>query len=442
IKAAQRHKNLDALLNLAVEYERHCDAQHLAATLTGFLFWLENPHSPELDLQPVVTSGDAVHVLTYHKAKGLEWPVVVAADLHFSWPTRLWDVRIERDGTPFDIERPLAGRQIRYWPNVFGKHSKGIPALDALCESAEARACEAQGEREIRRLAYVGLTRARDALVLAVPDRDPKPESWIRTFRCAELLPSGERLELEGGTTIPTRAERLDGDGDGAAPAPFEPRRLPERAPANAPREAVYPSGLPPLDEARIAERIDLGARIPLHGDDMTAIGTALHAAIAAHLVNPDRSDAPERVRRLLAAAGMDGFVDAGQVLAAAERFRAAVEKRFAPRRIRVEYPIVHALADGRVVRGSIDVLLETEDGLVVIDHKSSPRPRSEWDEDALEHSGQLDAYQRALEAAGLSVAGCWIHFPVSGGLLRVAVGPDGGSARLSAASQPDLFAD
>src|SRR5690606_25455180 len=128
-------------------------------------------------------------------------------------------------------------------------------------------------------------------------------------------------------------------------------------------------------------------------------------------------------------------------VLAAAERFRAAVAKRFAPRRIHVEYPIVHVLADGRVVRGAIDVLLETEDGVVVIDHKSSPRPRSEWNEDALEHSGQLDAYRRAPAAAGLPVAGCWIHFPVSGGLLRVDVGQERPpSVDLSAASQPDLF--
>src|SRR5690606_6906248 len=97
IKAAQRQKNLDALLDLAVEYERHCDAQHLAATLTGFLFWLKHPRSPELELQPVVTSGDAVHVLTYHKSKGLEWPVVVAVDLHYAWRPRLWDVRVERE---------------------------------------------------------------------------------------------------------------------------------------------------------------------------------------------------------------------------------------------------------------------------------------------------------------------------------------------------------
>ncbi|HEX6993439.1 MAG TPA: UvrD-helicase domain-containing protein [Gammaproteobacteria bacterium] len=441
IKAAQRHKNLDALLDLAVEYERHCDAQHLAATLTGFLFWLENPHSPELDLQPVVTSGDAVHVLTYHKAKGLEWPVVVAADLHFTWPTRLWDVRIERDGTPFDVERPLAGRLIRYWPNVFGKHSTGMPVLDALCESAEARACNAQSERENRRLAYVGLTRARDALVLAVPGRDAKQDAWIRTFHCAELLPAGDRLDLGGGKTIPTRAEVLDDDAEGAEPRPFAPRRLPERAPADAPREGVYPSGLPPLERAHVAERIDLGARIPLRGDDMTTIGTALHGAIAAHLVNPGRADALERVRQLLAAAGVDPFVDAEHVLAAAERFRAVVAERFAPRRVLVEYPIVHRLADGRVVRGSIDVLLETARGLVVIDHKSSPRPKSAWTDDALEHSGQLDAYRRALEAAGRPVAECWIHFPVSGGLLRVTGEAERPAADFASATQPDLFA-
>jgi len=441
IKAAQRHKNLDALLDLAVEYEHHCDAQHLAATLTGFLFWLENPHSPELDLQPVVTSGDAVHVLTYHKAKGLEWPVVVAADLHYPWRTRLWDVRIERDGTPFDIERPLAGRLIRYWPNVFGDHSKDIPVLDALCESAEARACRAQGERENRRLAYVGLTRARDALVLAVPNRDPRQDAWIRTFHCAELLPTGDWLDLGEGKSIPTRAEVLEDDGEGAEPAPFEPRKLPERVRAGAPREGVYPSGLPPVERAYVAERIDLGARIPLRGDDMTAIGTALHAAIAAHLVNPGRGDARERVRALLAAAAVDPFVDAEHVLAAAERFRSVVAERFAPRRVLVEYPIVHRLADGRVVRGSIDVLLETARGLVVIDHKSSPRPKSEWTDDALEHSGQLDAYRRALEAAGLPVAECWIHFPVSGGLLRVACDAERPAADFAKATQPDLFA-
>jgi len=161
----------------------------------------------------------------------------------------------------------------------------------------------------------------------------------------------------------------------------------------------------------------------------MAALGTAVRAAIAAELVNPGRAGAAGRIGKLLGAARVDAFVAADAVLAAAVRFREHVMRLFAPRRILVEWPLEHVLADGRVVRGSVDVLLDTDRGFIVIDHKSSPRPRSEWIADALEHSGQLDSYRRALDAAGLHVAECWIHFPVSGGLLR-----------LAPAAQPDLF--
>ena len=108
VKAAQRQRNLDALLDLAVLYEEHCAAQHEAASLTGFLFWLEEPSSPELDLQPVVTAGDAVHILTYHRAKGLEWPVVVLTDFDYEEMNRLWEPRVTQV-KDFDIELPAAG---------------------------------------------------------------------------------------------------------------------------------------------------------------------------------------------------------------------------------------------------------------------------------------------------------------------------------------------
>lgn len=423
IQAAQRQKNLDALLDLAVEYERHCDAQHNAATLTGFLFWLEHPHSAELDLQPVVTTGDAVHVLTYHKAKGLEWPVVVAMDLHYRWRPRLWDVRIEREPEAFDLERPLAGRFVRYWPNVFGDHTKEIPVLESLLASQDALDCLATSERENRRLAYVGLTRARDALILAVPSRAAPAGAWLRTFHDEDQLPSGESLELASGITIPTQSSEIGDPAEGAAPAAFSPRRLPEREPLHAPlREAVFPSQMPEVVGARIDERLDLQARVPLYGGEMSEIGNAIHAAIAAELLNPERPDALERIRALLLSSPGGEYLDAEHVHAAAVRFRRLIAQRFAPQRVLVEYPISHRLDDGRVVRGSIDALLETERGFVIVDHKSSPRPKAEWETEALEHSGQLAAYRNALAAAGLSVAECWIHFPVSGGLLRVAL--------------------
>lgn len=419
IKAMQRQRNLDALLNLAVEYEKHCDAQHQAATLTGFLFWLEHPHSPELDLQPAVTTGDAVHVLTYHRAKGLEWPIVVAAELHYSWRSRLWDVRVERAGE-FELLDPLAGRSIGFWPGVLGKRTRA-PLHERIAESDIGTAAVRQAEAESRRLAYVGLTRARDALVLGVPARNVSAGSWLSAFAGPDLLPAGERLALTTGNEIATRYAEIDTEPASMAPPGFAPRRLPERAPlADVHRERLSPSAAAPLETAEVLETVDLGARVKLNGDDMTAIGMALHAVIAAEILQPDREDALARARALLEAYGVAAFIDAAETLAAARRFRSWLDERFQPRRVLVEQPITQRLEDGRVVHGWIDLLVETDAGWVVIDHKSSPRPKCEWPVEALEHSGQLAVYRDALEACGERVAGCWIHFAVSGGMAAL----------------------
>jgi hypothetical protein len=170
-----------------------------------------------------------------------------------------------------------------------------------------------------------------------------------------------------------------------------------------------------------IGEIIELGERIPIRGGDMTAIGSGLHAVIAAELVNPDRPDAVKRASAILSSYGVDAFVAAEDAVAAGRRFRKAVAARFEPERILTEYPVIEARGDGRIVRGWIDVLLETQDGWVIIDHKSSPRPRSEWAREVEEYSGQLAAYADAVEHSGLPVAGMFIHFPISGGLVSAA---------------------
>ena len=187
VTAAQRQRNLDAFLDLAVEYENHCASQHDAATLTGFLFWLENPTSPELDLQPVITGGDAVHVLTYHRAKGLEWPVVVASEFHYTWKPRLWDVRVESNLDDLDLDNPLEGRTIRFYPKVFGRNTKDIPVLDAIMESEEGVRITRTGQAEGRRLAYVGMTRARDTII-------GRRASVSTTPRCMGLRASDPRI--------------------------------------------------------------------------------------------------------------------------------------------------------------------------------------------------------------------------------------------------------
>ena len=422
VAAEQRQRNLDAFIGLAVEYESHCGSQHEAATLTGFLLWLENPTSPDLDRQPVVTGGDAVHVLTYHRAKGLEWPVVVATDFLDTWRPRIWDIRTESHPGGLDLDNPLEGRSIRFYPNVFGGNTKDVPVLDAIMASEEGTASSAATAAECRRLAYVGMTRARDTVIVAVPPTRPSGNAWIASFASDHLLPAGDEHPLPDVEPVPSTCVDLAGaDFVGAESRAFTPAWFLQRAPTETPlRERVAPSQAAPMEGAVVGDVVEVGPRIAVHGEDMGRIGTALHAVIAAELVNPDRDDAVDCAASLIRNAAGDGAVAPEDAVGCARRLMAILNDRFAPGRMLVEHPVELVQDNGQVLHGWIDVLLETQTGWVVIDHKSSPRPRAEWTDDALEHSGQLAAYARALRGAGLECAGCWVHFPVGGGLLEV----------------------
>jgi len=420
VKAAQRQRNLDAFLDLAVQYESHCAAQHDPASLTGFLFWIEHPVSPELDLQPVVTTGDAVHVLTYHAAKGLEWPVVVASDLHYRPKPRLWDVRVESLAPGVDLADPLRDRFIRFWPYPFGRKTNGVPVREAIAASAAGARALAAGLAEERRLAYVGFTRARDLLVLAWPTRTPFDDAWCHAFLAPELMPSGDSLAVAG-ATVATRAIDAPAEPAPIATRAFAPRWFIERAPLPAPlEELVSPSSAAALSTARIARIVELGPRIDVSGADMNAVGTALHRIIAAELTNPGRQTLADAGAQL-AAFDLAQRVSAQSALDVARRFARFVAT-LAPRATRAEHPVSHALGDGRWVRGRIDALVETDSGLVVIDHKSSPLPRSAWPDEVVAHAGQLAAYRDALEATDARVASTWIHFAVSGAVVEVAL--------------------
>jgi ATP-dependent exoDNAse (exonuclease V) beta subunit len=322
---------------------------------------------------------------------------------------------------PFDVAAPLAHRSVRFWPKVFADNRKGVPILDAIEASDEAHACERSNTAELRRLAYVGTTRARDRLIIALPEA-LKPTAWLRAFADETLLPTGAAFRLPDGDVIASGYADLAADGAPPAPQLYRPMWFQQRTRLTPAREALSPSRAEPVDSAQIVETVDLGTRIALRGDDMTSIGTALHRVIAAELVNPDRADATARAAAILRGFGAEAFVDADAAVDCARRFRAFVVERLKPLRLLCELPVVHALDNGQVLRGWIDALLETADGWVVIDHKSSPRPKREWAVEALSHSGQLACYRSMIAASGARLAPfSWVHFPVGGGMIRIA---------------------
>ena len=419
IRAAQRQRNLDAFLDLAVEYEKHAASHHEPGTLTGFLFWLAHPNSPDLDLQPVVTTGDAVHVLTYHRAKGLEWPVVVCTDFDYSERSRAHDVRVELTGD-FDIDSPLANRTLHYWPDIFGLRKKGVPARQAMENSAEGMQCRTKSEAEQRRLAYVGITRARDRLVIAVPPTISQ-DAWFNSFATDSALPAGDSLLLPNGEAIASRAEVMETGKTEPQPLPYSPLWFKPRERTGFAAKYIQPSSVERIASTSVGEIHRLGERVPVKGNAIEDVGNGLHAVIAAELVWPlPNAQAVDRAARLLAGHCAAELLEARDSIAIARRFESWLRDRFNATTIEVEVPIVHALGDGRVVRGFVDVLAETANGWLVIDHKSSPQPPSRWPEETVKYSGQLATYRNAVTAAGRQVMACYLHFAIAGGVVEV----------------------
>ncbi|MGB3800322.1 MAG: UvrD-helicase domain-containing protein [Lewinella sp.] len=174
----QRLANIDELRRLAVAYEDNCHQQHRAASLGGYLLYLNHLIREEEDMQGASERPDAVNVLTYHRSKGLEWPAVICFDLDQKLRADVWGRAVlpTDPDAPVDLRRPLADRWLRYWVNPYDRLT-GIDWVNNLQESRHKEAATEAALAEEARLLYVGMTRARDYLILPTSERDGAP--WI-----------------------------------------------------------------------------------------------------------------------------------------------------------------------------------------------------------------------------------------------------------------------
>lgn len=424
-RAAQRRANVEALRGMAGRYEDHCRSGRDPATVAGFLNWCAIQQENGADAKASDPSPGAIQVLTYHGAKGLEWPVVLCTDLEEADPADLFDVQsVSPDaGKEVSFENPLAGRALRFWASPFGSNEAGIPLLDDLQQSRLAQERAAQSRAEALRLLYVGLTRARDLLVLVrLPGQELK---WLDLLGTPALstavnevtFASGQRIPCRTQTLLPTQVTRQ------ASCAPLRWLATASSRTARVPA-TLSPSHAEPFLEITAAEPITYGSRLPVIGTVVeAALGDALHAILAAELLNPTKAGREAKVREQLAGFDLATSLDAAAVVAMMDSFRADLAQRFSPSRVLVETPFSFPLANGQRVSGVMDLLLETPKGWVLLDHKSYQGRRDQWAAKALTFSGQLALYAQALRESGMTVVEVWVHFPVGGGLVRLQAG-------------------
>jgi len=379
-------------------------------------------------------SEDAVTVCTYHRAKGLEWPVVVLTSLDRHERRDAFDPCPESDRPGFDPIDPLAGRWIRFWPWPFGQQTQ-VPLAEAAAGSVEGLQVAERERRERVRLLYVGFTRARDQLVLAarLTAKGAKTD-WLDSLQDAAgtpllRLPTGAAdgaidVATLGGHEVACRVWHPGGqtmvDDAGTAPRRFARQAAPAVV---RPSYRITPSRRDAGDTGRgyVVERVtSIGPGIRLGSRaDWEQLGTAVHAFLAADPWVTDPALRRATAERIVAGAALRGVLDAADLMTVADGLGAELATRWPDATWQHEVPVTAIVpaADGaRRIEGIIDLLGVVAGGVILVDHKTYPAPSlNAVAVRAAELAPQLAIYADALEHVGRAVVGACLHFPLAG---------------------------
>jgi ATP-dependent helicase/nuclease subunit A len=140
----------------------------------GFVDELRNAaETAQASEAPILEEGsDGVRIMTVHKAKGLEFPIVILADLTCK------------------LSRAEAGRWLDSERNLCALKLGGWSPVDLLLHDGEEAA---RDKAEAERLAYVAVTRARDVLVVPAIGDGPYDGGWLEPLLPAVYPPEAIR---------------------------------------------------------------------------------------------------------------------------------------------------------------------------------------------------------------------------------------------------------
>jgi ATP-dependent helicase/nuclease subunit A len=443
----RRMANVRKLMRLAREYEAD-----EGRNLRGFIDALAERdaiQTREGEAPLEAEALDAVRMMTVHRAKGLEFPVVCLADLGKDGRDDDGSLRISEDGS---VGLRLAGL--------------GGGAVD----SARLERIKAEGrtaaEEEERRIFYVGVTRAQEHLVLSgatdlakrpAPSELQEPMRWIWRGFCAGLPAEGahgihvdhrEDREVAVRWTLctPETIDEVLPEADRAPRTP-EPEEAPRYeqprlelgllpAPRALPVSRLSYSGLEDyrrcgyrfyLQRALGLSRVEpppLPAGDPAAGSGISAIlrGTVVHGLLERLDLGRPLVPSDAEVAAAIETHGIEALpADVADIRDMVERLASsALPGRIAgARRVRTELPFAFTLDVGNrslLVNGVVDVHADEGARTLVVDWKSDALGEREPEEITRDdYSTQRIIYALAALRAGaevVEVVHCYLERP------------------------------
>lgn len=421
--AETRKNNLITLCELAEDFEERCGQLSIAATIEGFINFLETNEKKN--------SGDksGVTLTTYHSAKGLEWPIVILTSLE---KTCLDDERIigksmmsgVKDFTKDEETTVILLRKLFDLPGKTNPRYAEKPLVDN-CKSTEAYGVIRYSEKEeAKRRFYVGFTRAMNTLIFAGNDFSSLEEMGLDLSApelgldiedaCGE--PETQDLFYEGTCDIQCVKDcgRIAHDIRDYHPSELEAGKAPHRFDA-AVEQTTY----------KVIEYLgNPSDRISSTTNEADNIfGDCIHHIFGVPEVW--KSDPVVQISRIARQYGIS-FKSEEKVALAWTRLEEYLNRRITGiRNMYHELPFRYRDTEGHVFSGSMDLVVETDEGFFIVDYKTYQGT------DLIEHTkkeryaAQLFCYAEALKNfhPDKKILGTAIYYPVSEAVVELVSG-------------------
>ncbi len=403
----------------AGDYESHCIQMNLPCTIYGFIDYIQS-----VEIKSAGNS-EGLQLFTYHGSKGLEWKNVILLSLNDDILEEKSMIRKNIYGihTCHEVlpskDDPYPPMIITLLPRIFSiKRNLPQNVKERLLSNPDFKKKVDAVLQEEKRLLYVAMTRPVERLVLTVSQKNPFLRLRQLGINALDSLPETSTCDLLGIGNQFVIEEPYDAKDWKFKSCEKMILNISGQK-GDFKKRNQSPSLYKSEKKFNVKMIFDRNKRIPLasSNDEMDKVGTCIHDIFCVLEKNKDE----DFVKKIILNHHMENILtEPGEILAAWNGLENFLTENYG-RKIKSfhELPFKQKFQE-QIFTGSIDLLWETEKGMVLVDYKSYPGNKGDVVDPSHKHyaaiySPQMECYERALKAGGKNVLAKIIYYHVLG---------------------------